>query len=116
MHGTEDGLVNYQNAVTLRDAVTSFYKMGAGKLIASDATFKRTRYTAPGGHVFEFIQHEYTSPSVIATVAIKGHCFPGSPDQTVTLPGQLMSFGCTPPSSFTWGEEVIKFFIAHPKR
>ncbi|HVU01044.1 MAG TPA: hypothetical protein VHE30_04800 [Polyangiaceae bacterium] len=116
MHGEFDGLVNYPNAVTLRDAVTAFWKTDAGTKIAGDGTYERTRFTEPGGHVFEFLKHEYQSPSAIATVAIKGHCFPGSPDQSVTLPGQLMSFGCTPPNSFDWGEEVMKFFVAHPKR
>ena len=40
---------------------------------------------------------------------------PGSPDQSVTLPNQLMSFGCDPPNSFTWGEEVLELFMAHEK-
>jgi hypothetical protein len=52
---------------------------------------------------------------MFAGVAIKGHCFPGSPDQSVTLPDQLMPYGCHPPNSFDWGQEVLKFFVAHPK-
>lgn len=50
-----------------------------------------------------------------AGVAIKGHALPGSPDHAVTLPNQLMSFGCDPLNSFTWGEEVLKFFMAYEK-
>jgi polyhydroxybutyrate depolymerase len=115
MHGTQDGLVNFPNAITLRDAVIAFYKMDAGTVIATDGTFTRTRYTTASGRVFEFIQHNYITPSMFAGIAIKGHCFPGSPDQSVTLPNQLMSFGCDPPDSFTWGQEVLKFFLAHPK-
>ncbi len=116
MHGIKDALVDFQNAVTLRDAVVEFYKASPGKTIAGDATYSRLRYTMPGGHVFEFIQHDYVSNGSFFGVAIQGHCFPGSPDQTVTLPGQLMPFGCVPPNSFTWGEEVIHFFMEHPKR
>jgi polyhydroxybutyrate depolymerase len=28
----------------------------------------------------------------------------------------LMAFGCEPPNGFTWGETVIEFFMAHPRR
>jgi hypothetical protein len=31
------------------------------------------------------------------------------------LTGQLFSFKCEQPASFTWGDEVMKFFVAHPK-
>jgi len=116
MHGVEDALVNFQNAVTLRDAVIAHYGMSTGLVVAGDSTYKRTRYTTQNGRVFEFIEHRYLSDSSVLGVAIRGHCFPGSPDQTVTLPGQLMAFGCKPPNSFTWGEEVVRFFMAHPKR
>jgi hypothetical protein len=119
MHGTQDGLVDFANAVTLRDAVIAHYHLDAGTKVAGDGTFTRTRYAAPGGHVFEFIQHDYVSDSAVGIpplgVAIKGHCFPGSQDQTITLPGQLMAFGCKPPTSFDWGEEVTQFFIRHPR-
>jgi hypothetical protein len=80
MHGTQDGLVDFANAVTLRDAVIAHYHLDAGTKVAGDGTFTRTRYTAPEGHVFEFIQHDYVSDSAVGIprlgVAIKGHCFP----------------------------------------
>jgi hypothetical protein len=31
-------------------------------------------------------------------------------------PGQVFGFACQPPNSFVWGDEVMKFFVAHPKR
>jgi hypothetical protein len=34
---------------------------------------------------------------------------------SVIQPDQLMSFGCTDKCDFNWGEEVIEFFMAHPK-
>lgn len=118
LHGEQDGLVPFQNAVTLRAAVIAHYGMTQVGVVAGDATYTRTRYSTPSGRVFEVLQHDYVSNSAVGAppfgVAIKGHCFPGSDDLKVTLPGQLMSFGCNPPNSFTWGEEVIKFFIAHP--
>ena len=71
--------------------------------------------------MFEFLEHDdYESSSVFpadppAGIALKGHCFPGSMDWTVSEPGQLMSFGCAAPTDFHWGERVIAFFMAHPK-
>jgi dienelactone hydrolase len=115
MHGTEDALVDFAHAITLRDAIIAFYKMGEGTVVAGDGTYTRTRYATPSGRVLEFLQHDYASNSMYLGVAIKGHCFPGSQDQSVTLPNQLMSFGCTPPNSFTWGHEVLAFLMAHPK-
>jgi dienelactone hydrolase len=117
MHGTKDALVNFSNAITLRDAVLAFYKMDAdaGAVVAGDSTFTRTQYKTASGRVFEFVQHNYVSGSMYLGVAIKGHCFPGSMDQSVTLPNQLMSFGCSPPNSFVWGQEALAFFMAHPK-
>jgi hypothetical protein len=48
-------------------------------------------------------------------VPVGGHCYPGSTDFTATLPGQLMGFGCKDQCSFTWAEEAVRFFMAHPK-
>jgi hypothetical protein len=98
-------------------------KLDAGKQIAGDSTFTRTRYLNPSGVPFEYISHQYSSTSSFLGVAIVGHCYPGSTDLTVTPPAQtiippdqIMSFGCNDQTSFNWGEEVMKFFIAHPKQ
>lgn len=119
MHGTVDALVNFQGAITQRDAVRSAYETGAGKVVSEGDGHARTRYTSPRGVPFEFLEHDYASNSMIGVpplaVAIKGHCYPGSDDFMVTEPGQLMAFACEPPNAFTWGEEVIQFFIAHPR-
>ena len=76
----------------------------------------------PDGVPFEYIQHQYTSDSEFLGVPIVGHCYPGSsdlmvtpPEQTMIPPDQLMAFGCKDDCEFDWGEEVIAFFIAHPK-
>ena len=124
MQGMKDGLVDPTCADTwVRTHVFSTLELGAGQQIAGDSTFTRTRYLNPVGIPFEYIRHQYTSASSFLGVAIQGHCYPGSTDlavtppaQTVIAPDQLISFGCNDKTSFTWGEEVMKFFIAHPKR
>jgi dienelactone hydrolase len=120
MHGHKDALVDFANAEVLRDAVIAVYEAKDHEVIASDATFTRTRYTNARGIRFEFIEHDYVSDSEVGVppigVAIQGHCYPGSPDHEITEDGQLMAFGCVEPNSFTWGEEAVKFFEAHPHR
>ena len=44
-----------------------------------------------------------------------GHCFPGRADHG-GLAGQVCGFGCVAPAGFDWGLEVMKFFVAHPKK
>lgn len=120
MHGHKDGMVAFDNAIVLTDAVRKVFETGDGEVVAMGDGFTRTRYTNPRGNVFEFIEHDYASPSEVGIppllgVAIMGHCYPGSTDFMPTEPDQLMAFGCTPPTAFHWGEEVMRFFIAHPK-
>lgn len=112
VNGTKDALVNFTNvAIPQRETVVTGWHMSSGTVIAGDGTFQRTRYTSPSGNVFEFIQHDYTSAQSLT----KGHCFPGSKDLDGGVPGQVFGFACLPPNSFVWGDEVMKFFVAHPK-
>jgi pimeloyl-ACP methyl ester carboxylesterase len=127
MQGMKDGLVDPKCADTwLRSNVLTALKLGTGQTIAGDPAFQtteyvRTRYLDPAGVPFEYIQHQYTSDSSFF-FPIVGHCYPGSTDlavtppaQTVIQPDQIMSFGCKEKCDFNWGEEVIRFFMAHPK-
>lgn len=111
MHGTKDAILNFTSlAVPQRNEVVLGWNMDAGTVIASDANYTRTRYTSPKGNVFEFIQHDYAASSIV----LGGHCYPGSTDPG-GQPGQLFSFACVGPNAFTWGDEVMSFFLAHPK-
>jgi len=111
MHGTKDAIINFQSfAAPQRDAVVSGWSTDQGTVIASDANYTRTRYLTPSGTPFEFVQHDYAASSVL----LQGHCYPGSTDPG-GQPGQLFPFGCVAPNAFTWGDEVMKFFLAHPK-
>jgi poly(3-hydroxybutyrate) depolymerase len=124
MQGTKDGLVDPKCVDTwLTSNVYPTLKLDAGQKIAGDTTYTRTRFLNSAGVPFEYISHDYSSTSSFLGVAIVGHCYPGSTDlavtppaQTVIPPDQIMSFGCNDQTSFNWGEEVMKFFIAHPKR
>ena len=124
MQGMKDGLVDPTCADKwIRSNVLPTLKVDQGRQIAGDSTFTRTRFLDPTGVPFEYIQHQYSTDSSFLGVGIVGHCYPGSTDLTVTPPAQtvippdqLMAFGCKDACSFTWGEEVMKFFIDHPRR
>jgi poly(3-hydroxybutyrate) depolymerase len=109
MHGTKDAIINFQsNATPQVNALVAGWNMGTGTVVDQGTGYQRTRYTNANGTVFEFLQHDYTASSPI----LGGHCYPGSTDKG-GQPGQLFSFACTPPNGFTWGVEVMKFFMAH---
>lgn len=128
LQGMMDGLVDPACADEwVESNVLSALGVGPATVLAGDPTFMtapfvRTRYEDPDGVPFEYIQHQYTSDSSFLGVPIVGHCYPGSsdltvtpPEQTVIPPDQLMAFGCKDECDFNWGEEVMAFFIAHPK-
>jgi len=118
MHGTADeDYVQYECAQPQIDAVVAAWGLTSQGIIASDATYRRTRWTNASGGLLEFISHDYYSTQEVLFIPqtkLEGHCYPGSTDPG-GLTGQLMSFKCEQPASFTWGEEVMKFFVAHPK-
>jgi polyhydroxybutyrate depolymerase len=115
MQGHKDQLMNPECVFQwLSSNVYPFLKLDAGTGIAGDANFDRTRFLDPNGVPFELITHQYSTDAQFFGVAVGGHCYPGSTDLTITLPGQLMGFGCKDQCAFTWGEEAIKFFVAHP--
>lgn len=122
MHGTEDALVNFPNALAQRDAVVRRFGLGSAQPVSSSAAHTWTRHENASGTRFEFIQHGYTTDAAVGApplgVALRGHCYPGSRDLVASVPGQLMAFGCkTPaPSAFTWGRAAMQFFLEHPKR
>jgi pimeloyl-ACP methyl ester carboxylesterase len=120
MHGREEqNYIPWTCAQPQVDAIASAWNLTSSTVIDSDATFTRTRYSNAGGTVLEFLAHDYHSTAQIPFLdltELQGHCFPGSTDPG-GAPGQLFSFKCeqpTPPS-FVWGEEVVEFFVAHPK-
>lgn len=111
MHGTDDVLVPFECAQKQRDAIIAAWQLDQSLVTSQDENHIRTRFTNLSGDVFEFLQHDYTNDSPV----LKSHCFPGSADVSPTEPGQILSYGCNPPNVFAWGQEVITFFVAHPK-
>jgi len=113
LHGTRDALVPFQlDAVPQRDAIVAAWKLGPEQVVSTDGSHRWTRRTSPTGTPFEFVQHDWSAQAQL----IRGHCFPGSKDLLGGAPGQVFGFACLPPNAVTWGEAVMKFFVANPRK
>lgn len=106
LHGHADQLVPLYSGKELRDRIVRAWKMHP----IAPAT--GVRFESPSGTVFEFVEHSYQSKY---RADLGGHCIPGSHDAG-DAPGQKLSFACEGPTSFAWGELVMDFFRAHPRR
>jgi len=111
MHGRGDNIVAFSCGQGQRDAVVAGWSMTTDSVVSMDADHTWTRWRSAGGNTFEFIEHGYEAYSRI----LGGHCFPGSPDIGTSRFG-TSGFGCDATTPFDWGETVIAFFEAHPRR
>jgi dienelactone hydrolase len=116
-HGRNDGLVNFSQAIAERDAVVAAWFPGASPTVVAEASdYEWDRYTNAAGNVFEFVQHDWACGFSLGSIALKGHCFPGSPQflgcgRRETEGGA--DAGIEYP--FRWADTVIQFFVNHPK-
>lgn len=118
MHGRfDENYVPFSCAAAQVDAARQHWSLTGETPVSADPMHTRTRYTGSGPALLETLFHDYTSSEDVTLVAgteLRGHCFPGSTDPG-NEPGQFFSFACQQPSAFVWGEEAIRFFIAHPR-
>ena len=110
LHGTDDLLVDYEDAPITRDFYRDRWSLDDEAQVSADAQHTWTRYTNDQGTHFEFLSHDYVGSPLIG-----GHCFPGSADVDGGAPGQLFGFACYDDAAFHWGEAVLRFFEAHPR-
>jgi hypothetical protein len=62
--------------------------------------------------VIETFDHAYETLATGPFGGARGHCIPGS--QTDPQAPQY-AIPCVLPNAFVWGEQVLAFFIAHPR-
>lgn len=106
MHGTQDTVRDFQEAETQRDNLIADWNLSVDTVVTEDANHIWTRYTNAAGTVFEFFQHDYEAESNL----YNGHCIPGG-----LLSGGLMGFACVESGTPNWPQQVIQFFIDHPR-
>jgi hypothetical protein len=115
MQGTEDKLMNPDCVFSwLQGSVYPTLKLDAGQQIAGDTTYERTRFLSPNAVPFELIRHHYTTDASSFGVRRRPllprqHGFRRDPSRPAD------GLRCKDQCSFTWAEEAVRFFIAHPK-
>jgi poly(3-hydroxybutyrate) depolymerase len=102
--GLEDRNVPPATQTAMRDLVIERWQLIGQERLSGDADYSHHRWSGPDGGVFEVIEHRYELPRG------GGHCVPGSPAYNA----ERYAYGCQPPNGFDWGEELMRFFEAHP--
>ncbi|MEO6420048.1 MAG: hypothetical protein ABIP39_11600 [Polyangiaceae bacterium] len=110
--GRTDGAVPYSSMVTIRDAAITSYGGAGPQVVMSNADYTHNRWTNSAGVVIETFDHAYETVNDGPWASAKGHCVPGS---TMDPYAPQYAVPCKLPNAFGWGEEVMKFFMAHPK-
>jgi polyhydroxybutyrate depolymerase len=111
--GRTDQPVPYRTMQSIRDAAIAHFGGGVQSTVISDAQFAHFRWTTSSGVVIETFDHAYETDPMGPFGSSRGHCFPGSQSDPQAV---QYAVPCQGPNAFTWGEEVIKFFQAHPKK
>jgi dienelactone hydrolase len=111
--GRTDHQVTYQSMVAIRDAAIARYGGAGPEVLAQDPAYTHNRWTSPDGAVIETLDHRYETVAGGPWGFALGHCVPGS---TADPYARQYALPCQPPNAFVWGEEVMRFFRAHPMR
>ncbi|HWO17997.1 MAG TPA: alpha/beta fold hydrolase [Kofleriaceae bacterium] len=115
--GRTDVSVGYQTMTGIRDAAIASYAAAGPTQVAGDGSFRHDRWTGAGGAggaggaVLETFDHAYETVSDGPWASAKGHCIAGS---TTDPYAPQYAIPCRLPNAFVWGEEVMRFFLAHP--
>lgn len=104
--GRTDTPVPYSSMVAIRNNAITRYAVTGPTVIASDASYSHNAW----GQI-ETFDHAYETVDPGPFASSNGHCIPGS---TSDPQATQYAIPCKLPNAFTWGEQVMKFFIAHP--
>jgi polyhydroxybutyrate depolymerase len=105
MIGLEDRNVPVPTQTQMLDLVVSRLELSGPERPDGDDNYTHLRWTGKDGALLELFEHHY-----LLTLNRGGHCIPGS---TVSGTG-FYDYACQGPNAFHWGEEVMRFFVAHP--
>jgi pimeloyl-ACP methyl ester carboxylesterase len=98
-HGRNDQIVPFSGALAQRDLVVTSWDMTETAVLASEPTYRWTRWTSARGTVFEFLEFDWTGGE------LGGHCYPGVTEEV----------GCGSDTPVHYGEAALDFYIAHPR-
>jgi polyhydroxybutyrate depolymerase len=110
--GRTDTPVPYGCTSRIRDQAIAAWGLTAQPDVDGNAQYAHKRWSNAKGTVLETYEHSYETVPNGPWGSAKGHCFPGS---TMDPFAPQYAVPCQLPNAFTWGEQVLKFFEAHPK-
>lgn len=111
--GQKDASVGYDSLVQIRDAAVAAYQLASKTTPDSDTTYHHDRWSGSSvSTVIETFDHGYSTDPNGPFGSAQGHCIPGS---TSDPNAAQYAIPCKGPNSFVWGEQVMQFFLAHPK-
>ena len=108
--GRTDMSVGYGSMVTIRDAAIGSYGVTGPQVVSMDSSYSDNQWTG-NGTIIETFDHAYQTVPDGAWASAEGHCIAGS---TMDPYAPQYAIPCKLPNAFVWGEEVMKFFLAHP--
>jgi polyhydroxybutyrate depolymerase len=111
--GRTDMPVPYSTMLSIRNAAITRYGGGAQQTVRSDGNYAQFRWTTASGAVVETFDHAYETDPIGPFGDARGHCFPGS---TADPQAPQYAVPCKGPNAFVWGQEVLTFFKAHPRK
>lgn len=107
--GRTDTSVGYNNLTGIRDAAIANYTATGPTMLAGDTSYYHARWSGQG--IVETFDHAYETVNDGPFASANGHCIPGS---TTDPYATQYAIPCQLPNAFVWGQEVMKFFMAHP--
>jgi poly(3-hydroxybutyrate) depolymerase len=108
--GRTDASVGYSTMQQIRDAAIQAYGVTGPTVLEQDTTYTHNQW-GPIETPIETFDHAYATVANGPWGNAAGHCIPGS---TMDPFAPQYAIPCQLPNSFVWGNEVMKFFIAHP--
>lgn len=97
----------------IRDQAVAAWGLSEQPNVDGNAQYTHRRWSNAKGTVLETYEHSYETVPNGPFGSAKGHCFPGS---TLDPFAPQYAVPCKLPNAFTWGERVMAFFEAHPKK
>jgi poly(3-hydroxybutyrate) depolymerase len=111
--GRLDQAVPWACTTRIRDQAIAAWGLGAPQLLDGDANYAHTHWGAGGGNgLLETFDHSYQTTNPGPEASFAGHCIPGSMYDPYA---SQYAVACAPPNAFTWGQQVMRFFIRNPE-
>jgi poly(3-hydroxybutyrate) depolymerase len=109
MHGTLDAVTPIAEARAMQTALVAQLHLVGEAPIEGDALYTRQRWRDSAGMELEWIEHQYMRAT------LGGYCIPGGNDALGGING-FTATTCQTAGTLRWGDLVLQWFQAHPRR